>query len=81
MSVVTRYTVLHPSELSLPEEEAYDLSIASLRTWSTVLCYGIGSEALRYLCVCVCVCEVSVCVGVGEGEVESRVGVNVRWWA
>lgn len=51
MSVVTRYTVLHPSELSLPEEEAYDVSIASLRTWSTVLCYGICSEALRYLCV------------------------------
>ena len=71
MAVVTRYTLLHPSELSLKEEEAYDLCIASLRTWSVVLGYGIGADVMRYMCVevgCLCrhvdVCNVCVCVSV-----------------
>ena len=66
MAVVTRFTLLHPSELSLKEEEAYDLCIASLRTWNVVLGYGIGANVMRYVCVCVCVCvcALSVCVHV-----------------
>ena len=47
MNVVLRYALLHPTELDLPEPEAYGMSISSLRVWRILLSYGLGSEAFR----------------------------------
>lgn len=47
LSVLTRYTVLHPTELNLPRDEAYKLAITSLQTWTVALSYAIGDTTFR----------------------------------
>ena len=47
MSVLTRYSIPLPSELNLPREHAYRLSMTALLTWGVLLRYGLGSEAFR----------------------------------
>lgn len=47
LEVIVRYTVPHPSELSLPLDHAHSLSTAALHTGRVLLHYGVGTEWLR----------------------------------
>lgn len=47
LSVVSRYTVVHPCDLGLPREKAYELAITSLKTWTVTLSYGMGDVSFR----------------------------------
>lgn len=48
MDVVLRHAFLHPTEVNLPEMEAYAVGVACLRVWRALLAYGLGCEAFRW---------------------------------
>ena len=48
LSVITCYTVLHPSEQNLPASEAFPLATTSLTVWKVLLSYGLKDEVFRY---------------------------------
>ena len=52
MSVISRYTILHPCDLGLPKEIAYELTTVSLKTWTVALYYGLGDVAFRWDQIC-----------------------------
>ena len=81
LSVLTRYTVLHPTELNLAREEAYNLAITALHAWTVILSYAIGDAAFRWgqgygllkahchICACALYMYMYVCADVWYGVV------------
>lgn len=53
LEVIVRYTVPHPSELSLPANSAHFLSVAALQTGRALLQYGFASTWIRFPIVCI----------------------------
>ncbi len=47
MDVVLRHALLYPPEVNLPDKEAFEVGVACLRIWRSLLSYGLGCEAFR----------------------------------